>query len=645
VELLDRLSQGVLRGLGRWQGHVPLQEADLGAAGRRLRERPGWVLGVNGGSHDAGVALVRVHDGVARLVLNAEEERWSRKKHDWGAPTHSLAEALRVVRDAGDGAEDVVLRACGWDFPAFAATWAREVGRSLPDSLGLLGAEGFVDAGVARRLPALTAAVLGGPRRLLAVPHHQAHAWGSLLLSPLADRDVLVVVIDGMGDRGSLSVHHWHDRRLTCLHDNRSVFDSLGLMYQWLSSTQGGWTPLASEGRFMGAAAWGTSERADNAVYQRLRGMIHLEEGGRVRLDREWIRWDRDPERPYGAPLEAVLGPPIPRSELWDPNAVLDPLRQDVPELTRTRLDAAAAVQLLFEDAVQHVIAHWLQVTGAPSVIWTGGTALNAVAALGLAERWPQVRWWTPPFPGDNGVAAGAALACAWTSGAIDAVEPLQHAFVGGGGLTSVEIEAALQGSGLQVQEWPVDQVGPRVARLLADGAILGLAQGQAETGPRALGHRSILADPTRADALDRINAHVKRREAVRPLAPMMTAAEAEQHFELSPGTTHHDHHAWRFMVRCARARPHTRQHLPAVVHVDGTSRIQIVDPRVDPVCASILESLVPHTGHAVAVNTSLNVGEPIAHTAQDVLRTLSRARDLHGVVMVGDDGRAFRVR
>ena len=627
----------VLRRVRRWQGHVPLAEADLGPVGARLRERAGFVLGVNGGSHDAGVALVRVEDGVAELVLNAEEERFSRKKHDWGAPMGALAEALGTVERLGGSVDDVVVRACGWDFAAFVATWTREVAGGFPDSLGLLGAEGFMDAGVARRLPALVGEVFG-PDRLLAVPHHAAHAWGSVLLSPFSeDDDVLVVVIDGMGDRGSLSVHRWRDRTLTELYDNGSVFDSLGLMYQWLSSTQGGWTPLASEGRFMGAAAWGSRE--DNAFYADLQPMLHRLPEGRLRLDRDWIRWDRDPKRPYGDPLRDVLGEPIPPERLWDPNAVLDPARQEVPELTQARLDKAAAVQRLFEDGVEHVIGHWLQATGARRVIWTGGTALNAVAALRLAERWPEVQWWTPPFPGDNGVAAGAALAVAWSSGAVERVRPLDHAFLGGGALTREAIDRALVGSGLRVAPIPASELGDRIAELLVRGAILGLAQGAAETGPRALGHRSILADPTREDALERINAHVKRREAVRPLAPMMLADEAERLFELPVGTRHHALHGWRFMVRCARARPGTRELLPAVVHVDGTSRIQVVDPEVDPVVAAILEGMRVRKGLAVAVNTSLNVGEPIAHTAEDVLATLRRARDLHGVVLVDEEG------
>jgi carbamoyltransferase len=178
----------------------------------------------------------------------------------------------------------------------------------------------------------------------------------------------------------------------------------------------------------------------------------------------------------------------------------------------------------------------------------------------------------------------------------------------------------------------------------LAAGFVLGLAQGPAEAGPRALGHRSILADPTRADALATLNARVKRREAVRPLAPMCTRAAARTLFDLLPGASAADDAAYDHMVLCARARPGTRAQIPAVVHVDGTARVQIVRPEHDPLCHAILCALGRRVGVEVCINTSLNVGEPIAHTAEDVVRTLFRAKALHGVVLVDEHGQATLV-
>jgi carbamoyltransferase len=134
------------------------------------------------------------------------------------------------------------------------------------------------------------------------------------------------------------------------------------------------------------------------------------------------------------------------------------------------------------------------------------------------------------------------------------------------------------------------------------------------------------------------MNAQVKRRERVRPLAPVVDAETACTLFALPPGSDHHDLAAWRWMVLCARARPGTKALLPAVVHVDGTARLQVVNPTVDPLVGSVLEAMRRRRGVAALVNTSLNVGEPIAHTAKDVVRTLFRARGLRCVVLVGED-------
>jgi carbamoyltransferase len=630
-----------------WLGYRPLERASRSRAriGRQLEQKPGWILGINGGSHGAAVAVVRIEQSEACLILNAEEERWSRRKHEWGYPAQALEAALATLANQGAGPEDIAAVACGWDFAAFAAHFLREIARGLPGSMGLLRDTGFLDLAVLRTMPARLARRLNWRREsLLTVPHHDAHAWGSLALSPFHGEGVpvLMLVADGMGDDASLSVYLASDGATPeRIYANGSLFDSLGLMYQVLSSTQGGWTPLSSEGRYMGAAAWGCQERRHNPYYARLRPLLELGPHGQVCLNRDWMRWHRTPEQPYGPALEAVLGPPLLAAQLWNPDAVLDPDRIDVPELTQARLEKAAAVQLLFEDGLIHVLDYWLTKTGARRLVWSGGTALNCVASLHFMERYAErgVHIWVPPFPGDNGVAAGAALRLALQTGSVRRVRPLHHAFIGGATITNAAIRSALQDEPVSAFQVEPELLASHIAGRICDGAMVGLAQGQAETGPRALGHRSILADPTRPDALERMNAHVKRRERVRPLAPVVTADTARDLFILPAGTEHHDLAAWRWMALCARARPGTAALLPAVVHVDGTARLQIVDPQVDPLLTSILAQMKKRKGAAALVNTSLNVGEPIAHSARDVIRTLFRAKNMHCAVLVGEDG------
>ncbi len=635
-----------------WYGYQPerkwpgLSRTGVEKAQRRTR----WFAGVNGGSHNAGAALVRVQDGEATLLLNAEEERWSRRKHEWGYPEQAIEALIETLRAHGAGPESIDVVTCGWDFGAFAAHFSTEILRGLPRSLGLLRDTGMLDAGVIRSLPKRLARRLGRKdTSIITVPHHDAHAWGSLMLSPFHGEElpVLILVADGMGDRSSMSVYLANDGHTPELVDNhKSLFDSLGLMYQVLSSTQGGWTPLSSEGRYMGAAAWGAQTREQNSCYERLRPLLSLLPGGRIELNRRWMRWHQTPSEPYGAPLREVLGEPLRESDLWNPDAVLDPDRLNDSSFTRERLDRAAAVQRLFEDGVAHVLDHWLAATGARRFVWTGGTALNCVASLSLMERYADrgIELWVPPFPGDNGIAAGSALRLAWKTGLVKHVRPLEHAFLGGGQIQTADIESAVRAAPVSVRKVPSNLLGDFIAERICDGEFIGLAQGNAESGPRALGHRSILADPTRRDTLERLNQHVKRRERIRPLAPVITADAARELFDLPPGSDHHNLAAWRWMVLCARARKGTADKLPAVVHVDGTSRLQVVDPLVDPLMDEILRGIQLRKGVPAAVNTSLNVGEPLAHTPRDVVQTLLRARDMRSAVLVAEDGMGWIV-
>jgi carbamoyltransferase len=179
---------------------------------------------------------------------------------------------------------------------------------------------------------------------------------------------------------------------------------------------------------------------------------------------------------------------------------------------------------------------------------------------------------------------------------------------------------------------------------MTARDAIFALYQGAAETGPRALGHRSILANPCNPQTRDNLNARVKYREAIRPLAPMMTLEAAHEFFELSNGASDDDYNAYNYMVLTARAKPQAHKQLPSVVHADGTGRLQIVREDVDPLTYAYLKALGRRIGVEVAVNTSFNVAGPIAQTPQQALDTLRRSRGLDAVLMVSDNGPVFAV-
>jgi carbamoyltransferase len=228
----------------------------------------------------------------------------------------------------------------------------------------------------------------------------------------------------------------------------------------------------------------------------------------------------------------------------------------------------------------------------------------------------------------------------------------LRHAFYCGSPSPTAEIEAAVGAEptlasmslGDCSEPERLAQVADLLAHSLANDRVIGLYQGASETGPRALGHRSILANPRNPETRRLLNERVKHRELIRPLAPMLTRAAAERLFYLQPGASADDYNAYNYMVLTARARPEARELIPAVIHRDGTGRLQIVRPDVDPLCHEMLLAMGRRVGVEASVNTSLNVGAPIAHTPAQAIETLMRARGMDGLLMISAEGHAFLV-
>jgi carbamoyltransferase len=294
-------------------------------------------------------------------------------------------------------------------------------------------------------------------------------------------------------------------------------------------------------------------------------------------------------------------------------------------------------------------------------MVLTGGTALNALANMRLLQyfneafyerylgRNTRLHAWIPPTPNDSGVTMGAAYHFALKNGA-PLGERLQHAFYCGHSPTTREIRAALDDT-REIAWIPLGEVSDRrgrhkvadlMAYIVSHDGVIGLFQGPAETGPRALGHRSILANPCNPSTRHILNQLVKYREEVRPLAPMVTAAAAHRWFVLSPGADDDDYNAYNYMVLTAPARLESRTVIPAVIHKDGTSRLQIVRDATDPLAFAYLQAMGRRLGVEVSVNTSLNVGSPIVQTPKQAVETLKRSKGMDGLVLIGSDGNAF---
>jgi carbamoyltransferase len=305
-------------------------------------------------------------------------------------------------------------------------------------------------------------------------------------------------------------------------------------------------------------------------------------------------------------------------------------------------------------------VDHLLRSTGANRLVLTGGVALNAVGNMRMLEhfdaawfsrnqqRHARLHLWVPPVPGDPGVTIGAAWLFAHLAGSPRGA-PMTHAFYCGLPSARNEIEAALEADDIaseHIGEISSDAGRAAVADLMAfvvaQNGVIAIYQGAAETGPRALGHRSILANPCDADARENLNARVKYREAIRPLAPMATLEAAQEYFELLGGASDAGFNAYNYMVLTARSKPHAKDKIPAVIHADGTGRIQIVREADDPLIHAYLKALGRRIGVEMSVNTSFNVAGPIAQTPQQAIDTLRRSRGLDAVLLVADDGAVF---
>lgn len=623
------------------------------------------------GTHNSGVALVEVTaTSGPRLILNNEEERFSGNKHTTEYPAQSIDAMVAALRGMGRDVGDIFAWLTSWDYPTLSGTLARSLLEEAPQSLRLARnteAAGFDGRRLDQmtRTPKILARQLGLDARvpLITMPHHDNHAWFSYAASPFAEDDekVAVAVLDGTGDLGSISLYVVERGEMKRLYCNDSMFDSLGAFYSVISSTQGGWTWLSSEGRYMGAAAWGDMDRASNPYYARLKQVLHFGEGGEVRINRAMANWYCDPfDHPYKQPLIDILGEPLRPDQLWNPDAVLRV--EDIQHRadTQDRLDKAAATQLVFEDAMIHVVDHLLRTTGTNRVVLTGGVALNAVGNMRLLEHFGEawfakalgqkarLHLWVPPVPGDPGVTIGAAWLFAQMAGSRRG-PPLRHAFYCGLPPARAEIETALAADDVASQflgdistQPGRDAIADLMASIVAQSGVIALYQGAAETGPRALGHRSIFANPCDPAVRENLNARVKYREAIRPLAPMATLEAAREHFVLEDGASDAGYNAYNYMVITAHSKPAAREKIPAVIHADGTGRIQIVNLDDDPLTYAYLRALGRRIGVEMSVNTSFNVAGPIAQTPQQAIDTLRRSKGLDAVILVAADGTAY---
>jgi carbamoyltransferase len=518
------------------------------------------ILGINAVFHDPAAALVV--DG--ETVAAAEEERFSRRKHGkspvpfstWELPEQAAAWCLR---QAGVAPADLDAVAYSYD-PALAPQPNGDVTADQWEGLRTL---------YAQRAPRFLRTALPGldPERVRFVAHHVAHAASAYLAAPWPSSSV--IVSDGRGERWSYMAGRASDGDFEVL-ATQELPHSLGLVYEDLTGHLG-FRRSSDEYKVMALASYGRPRFLDE-----LREAVRVEADG---FRAQPLEWSRFAARVDGA-------------ERWD----------------EEHADLAASVQVRLQEVLLELATRLHERTGDRFLTMAGGVALNCVANSYIAEHGPFEGVWVQPAAGDSGTALGAALYVAHELG--ERVRPLPGAALGRG-FGDEELEAWLQRARVPYERPP--DVADAVADVLAQNGVVAWFQGRSEFGPRALGHRSLLANPSRSENLALMN-DIKGREQFRPVAPMVLAERASDIFEGGPIPS-------PYMLFVHRVRDGWRERIPAVVHVDGTARIQTVDRHEEPLVARMLEAFERRTGIPVVVNTSLNTaGRPMVDDPRDAL-------------------------
>jgi carbamoyltransferase len=516
--------------------------------------------------HDSAAALV----GQGRVLAAMEQERFNRLKHTnrfaLQAIRACLASAQLTIRDVDRIAyytrEDLFDELTIGFMLRHASVQTQWTGRSY---LAQALAEEFdhpID-----------------PAQLTFVEHHHAHAMSAYGAGPFAE--ALVVTLDGRGDGVAGTVWSGTDGALTRLYDVREE-DSLGHLY--LQATRYLAYDLFDEYKVMGLAAYG-----DSARYRHLfDALVILEPEGRFKVQTsEWVRTF----------------------------AALPPARRAGEPLTREHRDVAAAVQEAAERAATHLLTHYRHVTGHRHLCLAGGFAHNSTMIGKIARSKLFEGLFVQPAASDAGCALGAALVAHQTLAPRSRVAPMRHAFCGQDLGDDETIARTLAGWTDFVQVRRRRDISQQAAQLLADDAAIGWVQGRSEFGPRALGNRSILADPRPASNKDRINQLVKHREDYRPFAPAVLIEHADAYFDIPAGA------CADFMTMTVPVRPHVRALLGAVTHVDGTARVQTVRRETNPRFHALIEAFMRLTGVPVLLNTSFNHSvEPIVDSVDDAM-------------------------
>lgn len=576
-----------------------------------------YVLGVSCYYHDAAAALL--HDGV--LVAAAEEERFSRVKHDFGFPRNAIRFCL----------EQAEIESTDLDYVVFFEKPFRKFDRILMTALQTYPQSWkvFRESMISWMIDKLWVRTtlqteLGVSKdKVLFCEHHLSHAASAYLCCPFDEAAILTV--DGVGEwvTSTYGVGHGSEIRLL---KQIEFPHSIGLLYSAFTAFLG-FEVNEGEYKVMGMAPYGVPRHVDK-VWK----LVTPNRDGSFSLNMDYFCFHNSTDQTYNRRFVALFGEPRP-TELpfftkvtGFPKYFGEPPQNynELCDVNQHYADIAASIQRVTEDLLLNMANHLHRETGLRRLCIAGGVALNSVANARILKETPFEELFVQPAAGDGGGALGAALWAYNTLLGKPRHFTMQHAYWGRSN-SDAQIGDFLRQNAIPFRHFEDEnELLDHVVERLTRGKVIGWSQGRFEWGPRALGNRSILADPRNPGMKDIVNAKIKFREPYRPFAPSVLAECAERYFDLPRAQCHHPA---RYMLYVAPVRESQRGTLPATTHVDGTARLQTVFRDQNPRYYRLIERFGQATGVPVVLNTSFNLrGEPIVNTAANAFQTFSNS-------------------
>jgi len=551
-----------------------------------------YILGISCYYHDASAALLK--DGI--IVAAAEEERFTRKKHDTSFPSRAIRYCLKSQNISINDIEYIgfyekplvkferVLSQHIEAFPLSFKTFLSSMPSWINEKLRLM-----------KQIRKLKYR-----KDVLFIEHHMAHAASAFLVSPFKKSAILTV--DGVGEWTTTAFGTGEDNDIHLMKEIRFPH-SLGLLYSAITAYLG-FSVNNSEYKVMGLAAYGDMNKSTNPYYNKLKKAIDIKDDGSFFMDMKYFKYTYSDRMPSKMLCNLLDGP----------------IRKKNEKISQRHKDIAATLQIIYEESLFKILNHVYKVTKCENLVIAGGCGLNSVANGKILSNTHFSNIWIQPNPSDGGTSIGAA---SYIHNSILGKKRnyiMENAYLGPG-YTDTAILRFLEKNHIKYSKFRDNkELIRKTAMLISENKVVGWFQGRMEWGPRALGNRSILANPCNPDARRLINTKVKHRERFRPFAPAVCSDDAKTYFICdNPLPLPAD-----FMLMVYPVRKKWQRKIPSVTHVDGSGRLQVISRHQNPFYYDLIKEFGKISGIPILINTSFNIrGEPIVCTPYDAYKCM----------------------